>query len=447
MTKNVTTATAARAKVLGRAKDHHDKQAAQKQAHDEAAAAEAAAYHSAAVLPQGEADELQQAVPGTLAPDASLAGDFSFANVMADVSGSMAGSAGMFGGEAFSFAQASGGADAGAGVGGGGVSTPLIIGGVVAAGGLIAIAASGGDDDDNDTVAPPPPPPANTAPTVAATQTVAGTEDAAATVTVSATDAENNALTYSAAGAQNGTVTGGQDGVFTYTPNANFNGTDTFTVTVTDSAGASSTQTVTVNLAAVNDAPTIDASATRAFSVVSGASQAFTISASDVDGDALTASISPTDGPANGTIDLATNTYTANAGFVGTDDFTIQVSDGTAVTEYTVTVNVTAPPSTGVTINAAGTSDASAGDVTYTVEAGNYVHTISGFGAGDEIVSPAGNPGTLNNSDFTDGQATIQYANSGQVTQIVLTGLTRAQDEALFGPSDLNTVFGAGTFA
>ena len=289
----------------------------------------------------------------------------------------------------------------------------------------------------------------NDAPTVAATQTVAATEDTAAKVTVAGSDVDTgDTLTYTAGAAAHGTVTGGTDGVFTYTPAADYNGADSFTVTVKDAAGASATQTVTVNVAAVNDAPTIDAAATRDITVASGASKGFVISASDIDSPTSALKASLSDAPDHGTINETTLTYTSTAGYVGEDSFKISVTDGDKSTEYTVAVHVTGIPSATIAVNAAGSNtDSGAVNTTYNVSSGNYAYTITGFGAGDHIVGPAGNPGTLDNSSFTDGQVVLQWANAGQVTQVVLAGLTAAQDSALFSTADLNTLFGAGTFA
>ena len=83
--------------------------------------------------------------------------------------------------------------------------------------------------------------------------------------------------------------------------------------------------------------------------------------------------------------------------------------------------------------------------MTYTLAMGNYAYSISGFGPGDKIVSPAGVTPTLENGSYTDGSVMIQAASAGQTVQITLTGLTSAQDLALNSVLDLNTVFGAGT--
>lgn len=66
---------------------------------------------------------------------------------------------------------------------------------------------------------------------------------------------------------------------------------------------------------------------------------------SDPDGDSLTAQLVA--GPSNGTLVLNPDgsfTYTPNAGFNGTDTFTYQASDGSALSNVaTVTIQVLAP--------------------------------------------------------------------------------------------------------
>jgi VCBS repeat-containing protein len=437
MSKSVVTATtAARAKSLTRAKAHKGEQQNHKT--------------EEAVVPQHANDDVQALAVHDVKGDNSLAGDFSFSGVMADAASSASmteATAGAFGGGMSSFAQDSGGEGGGLF---GGDSTPLIIGGVVLVGAGIAIAASGGDDNKTPTPTPTP----NVAP-VATASTAAGNEDSKITGKITATDANTtDTLTWAVKGTAPAGFTIGTDGSYTLDASnaayqslaAGAKSTVVANVTVSDGKGGTADSTVTFTVTGVNDAPTLDATTTKAFSVVSGAASKFTISATDVDaGDKLTATLST--GPSNGTIDLATNTYTAKAGFTGTDTFTVKVTDtaGASVSQV-VTVTITAPPSQNATISAAGTTDATTGNNTYTVVQGNYNHTITGFAAGDKIVGP-GNYGTLENASFTDGKAVIQFATGGQITQIELTGLTNAQDAQLFGTSDLNTVFGAGTFA
>ena len=104
-----------------------------------------------------------------------------------------------------------------------------------------------------------------------------------------------------------------------------------------------------------------------------------------------------------------------------------------------------------VVVPAAGAAvvGAAGGNFTYNIAAptGTFAYSIPGFGAGDKIVSPAGLAPSLINGSFSDGNVALQYATGGNVVTITLTGLTNAQDGSLFGANDLNTVFGAGTFA
>ena len=66
-------------------------------------------------------------------------------------------------------------------------------------------------------------------------------------------------LTYSVAAGgnpENGNLTVNA-GTFSYAPNLNFFGSDTFIFRVVDENGVAATKTVSVNIASVNDAPTI----------------------------------------------------------------------------------------------------------------------------------------------------------------------------------------------
>lgn len=135
------------------------------------------------------------------------------------------------------------------------------------------------------------------------------------------------------------------------------------------------------------------------------------------------------------------------------DDRTLTLLSGTTVTFKGVGANLTGRDFTGFVIparatavTAAGTDDASAADVTYTVTPGNYTYSIAGFGTGDKIDFPADTDPTVLNTGFTDGVVDILWENAGISTTIRLTGLTATQDGGLnFIPDDFTDAFGAGT--
>lgn len=126
---------------------------------------------------------------------------------------------------------------------------------------------------------------------------------------------------------------------------------DTFSYTITDPSGASSETQLTFNVTGANRAPT---SAADSYTLTFG--QALAVSAasgvlsndSDNDGDTLSAILQS--GPSNGSLVLNTNgsfTYLPSAGFVGTDSFIYQASDGSALSASTqVSITVQAPPLT-----------------------------------------------------------------------------------------------------
>jgi hypothetical protein len=99
-------------------------------------------------------------------------------------------------------------------------------------------------------------------------------------------------------------------------------------------------------------------------------------------------------------------------------------------------------------ITSTGTFNAATGDVTFSLASvtSSYDYTIAGFGAGDRIVGPSGvTPTITDQGSFTDGSLSVQYVSGGNVVKITLTGLTAAQDSAIFGIPFLNSVFGEGT--
>jgi VCBS repeat-containing protein len=181
---------------------------------------------------------------------------------------------------------------------------------------------------------------------VAANASLKTDEDTAVSGALSATDVDGDALTYSivANGAKGrAVITNAAKGAFTYTPNANANGSDSFTFVASDGVVKSNIATVSITIAPVNDAP---AASNGSLSTSEDTAAKGTLSATDVDGDALTYSIVANG--AKGTVAItnaATGafTYTPNANVNGTDAFTFRASDGTLFSNTaTVTVTITA---------------------------------------------------------------------------------------------------------
>lgn len=182
--------------------------------------------------------------------------------------------------------------------------------------------------------------PVNDAP-VALNGALTTDEDKAGTGTLAASDPENTALTFSvvAQGAKGTAVITGTS--FTYTPVTNANGTDTFTFKANDGNLNSNTATLIVTINPVNDAPTATDGALMTNEDTSGTG---TLSASDLEGNALTFSLIANG--AKGTA-LISNTatgafsYTPNKNATGADTFTFKANDGSVdSTAATITVTI-----------------------------------------------------------------------------------------------------------
>ncbi len=155
-------------------------------------------------------------------------------------------------------------------------------------------------------------------------------EDTALSEPLTASDLDNDPLTYALGTAPaHGTVNIiAATGVFTYTPASNYFGLDSFTFVVSDGRGGTDTGTISLTIYPLNDNPV--ALAQSLFvdqnSVLNG-----TLTATDVDGDTLTYGIALA--PVHGVItsyNTATGafSYTPTTGFLGSDSFTFDVSDG-----------------------------------------------------------------------------------------------------------------------
>lgn len=170
-------------------------------------------------------------------------------------------------------------------------------------------------------------------------------------------DAEGDSLTAAlVASTTHGSLSLSANGSFTYTPNAGFTGTDQFTYRASDGEFSSNTATVTINVGSANSAPTAtndSYSTSKGSALVVNAGQGVLANDTDPENDALTAVLVAS--PSNGTLSFNANgsfTYTPNANFQGSDQFTYRASDGTLQSNTaTVTITVAAANTAPTAVN------------------------------------------------------------------------------------------------
>jgi large repetitive protein len=243
----------------------------------------------------------------------------------------------------------------------------------------------------------------NDAPVISGTSIVTTDEDTPVTITLSditVTDVDGDILTLTVEAGTNYTFTGN-----TITPAADFNGNLTVPVKVSDPSGANASANVTVKVNPVNDAPIIIS--TSAVTTAEDTPVTLTLSditASDVDGDALTVQVQS---GTNYTFSGATVTPAAN--FNGTLTVVVKVSDGTTTSAsanvivnvtavndapvITATNTVTTPEDTPVTLTISDVTVTDVdGDLSFTLVAESGTnYTVS-----NNVVTPAANfNGTL----------------------------------------------------
>ena len=185
--------------------------------------------------------------------------------------------------------------------------------------------------------------PVNDAP-IAQNSSINVIEDTAKNDQLVATDIDPNPLNYSLVTAPTkGTVIiNPLTGAYTYTPNSNATGADSFTFKANDGTVDSNVATVAVTISNTNDAPV---SSNGTLTINEDTVGNGTLTASDIDGDALTYSIVTQ--PTKGTLSLnssnGTYTYTPNANANGSDSFTFKANDGTVDSNIS-TVSITITP-------------------------------------------------------------------------------------------------------
>ena len=165
-------------------------------------------------------------------------------------------------------------------------------------------------------------------------------------------DVDGDALSVSGLGQPgHGRVILRPDGSLRYTPTANYNGPDSFNYTIRDGQGGTDTAKVFITINPVNDAPDAVADAITTDEDVPVTIQVLA-NDSDEEGDALT--ITGVTQALNGTVTIEASgviSYTPNADYNGSDDFTYTISDGNGGTDtaaVAVTVNPVDDPPEGV---------------------------------------------------------------------------------------------------
>lgn len=149
-------------------------------------------------------------------------------------------------------------------------------------------------------------------------------------------------------GPTNGTLSLNSDGSFSYTPSANFHGTDSFTYVANNGAEAGPEMTATITVQPLNDAPQAvndDYTADVSGNVNATISVGVLANDTDIDADPLAATLLW--GPSHGSLTMNADgsfSYTATAGYSGTDTFKYQANDGMANSNVaTVTLHIGNP--------------------------------------------------------------------------------------------------------
>ncbi|WP_205699225.1 Ig-like domain-containing protein [Conexibacter sp. SYSU D00693] len=286
--------------------------------------------------------------------------------------------------------------------------------------------------------------PVNDAP-VANDQTVTTDEDEDVRFDLSGQDVDGDDLTFDAGAPEHGTLACDEEDC-EYTPAPNFNGTDGFDFTVSDGNGGTDTGRVDLIVAAVNDAPNAqDVTATTD----EDTAVELLLLGSDPDGDTLTyAAQAPSHGDVSCT--AAGCTYTPDADFHGTDEFTYFAFDGnggadSATVRLTVTpVNdapvandqlVTTTEDTPAPITLAA-QDVDGDALTFTAQDGAH-GTVSCDGAACTYL-PAPNFHGADAFTFTVSDGTEGGSDTGRIDVIVapVNDAPTAQDRAISTDED-----------
>ncbi len=151
-------------------------------------------------------------------------------------------------------------------------------------------------------------------------------EDTSVQIALVAGDVDNSTLSFVILDAPlHGTLIEVSGNTVTYTPDPNYNGPDSFTFKANDVQLESNVATVSITIGPMPDPPVLATVGDK--TIAEGALLAFSLSASDPDGDTLT--FSATDLPEGATLDSVTGAFSWTPTFeqAGSYTFTFKVSD------------------------------------------------------------------------------------------------------------------------
>ena len=278
-------------------------------------------------------------------------------------------------------------------------------------------------------------------PVITSLATFSAAENQTAIGSVEASDAEGDDLTYAVSGSE---ISISSSGALSFVVAPDYESKTSYTATVTVSDGVNSViQDITVNITNVNDvAPVISSSAT--FSAAENQTAIGSVSASDVEGDDLTFSISGNEITisSSGVLTfIVAPDYESKTAYTAT----ITVSDGELSATQDITVNITnvndVPPviSSGATFSAAenqtaigsvSASDAEGDDLTYAVSGSEISISSSGvlsFITAPDYETKSSYSGTVTVNDgvnSTSQDITVNITNVNDVAPVISSSAT-----------------------
>ncbi len=252
------------------------------------------------------------------------------------------------------------------------------------------------------------------------------------------TDVENDLLrAILVTGPSNGTLSLGQDGSFTYTPNANFNGSDSFTYKANDGADDSNVATVTITVTPVNDAPVLSgandlASINRNLSSNPGTPVASLIGGqvTDVDVGAVAGIAVTNVVTTNGVWQYSTNGGSSWTSFTSPDpnNARLLAADGDTYVRFVPNANWSGTVSSGLTFRAWDKTSGTAGTIANSVPNGGTTAFSTATASASIVVTAANTAPTLSGANDLSAISEDPVADPGTPVSTLIAGKTADVD-------------------